>query len=100
MAREVGAYGYYECSALTQQGVKEVFDTAVRASLNAPSSSKKSKRKKGFFSAGSSSSSTTVEMDFVPLPPALPKGIPAPWINVMTCAISAELNSMRGNDFA
>ena len=32
-AKEVGAVGYYETSALTQQGVKDMFDAAIRAVL-------------------------------------------------------------------
>jgi hypothetical protein len=99
IAREVRANGYYECSALTQQGLKDVFDNAIRAALNTPSSSssKKAKKKGGFFS---SASSAPADIDFVPLPPALPKGVPAPWINVMTCTISSELNALRGNEYA
>ncbi|KAJ3220916.1 GTP-binding protein Rho1 [Chytriomyces hyalinus] len=33
MARRIGAYSYLECSARTREGVRQVFDTATRASL-------------------------------------------------------------------
>ena len=41
-AKEHGAYAYIECSALTQENLKETFDAAILAALT-PSSSKRSR---------------------------------------------------------
>lgn len=38
LARELGAVKYLECSAATQVGVKEIFDFAIRAVLDPPTS--------------------------------------------------------------
>jgi len=42
--REIGARCYMECSALTQEGLKNVFDEAIRAALTKPPSRKKAKK--------------------------------------------------------
>jgi hypothetical protein len=45
-AKEMGLVGYEECSALTQFGLKKVFDNAIRACLSGPVSGKKKKKVK------------------------------------------------------
>jgi cell division control protein 42 len=40
-AKEYGAYAYIECSALTQENLKETFDAAIVAALTPASSKRK-----------------------------------------------------------
>jgi len=41
MAKEIGAVNFLECSALTQEGLKQVFDDAIRAAMSKPAKAKK-----------------------------------------------------------
>ena len=43
MANRIQAFGYMECSAKTKDGVREVFEMATRAALQARRSKKNSK---------------------------------------------------------
>lgn len=45
MSRQIGATKYLECSALTQKGLKNVFDEAIRVVLCPPAVSTKAKKK-------------------------------------------------------
>ena len=45
MAKRIGAFAYVECSAKNKEGVREVFETAARASLIWVNENKKKKLK-------------------------------------------------------
>ncbi|KAH3743763.1 rac gtpase [Pelomyxa schiedti] len=104
IAKEIGAVGHFETSALTTVGCKDLFDAAVRAVICAPKSAKKAKASGGvfgWFGGSSSSSSSEPSTPALPPPPVLPKGIPAPWINVAPSTYSDDmrrlLNHHRGS---
>ncbi|CAI5675362.1 ras-related C3 botulinum toxin substrate 1-like [Oreochromis niloticus] len=44
LSKEIGSVKYLECSALTQRGVKTLFDEAIRIALSPPPITKKTKK--------------------------------------------------------
>lgn len=46
LAKQINASGYYECSSLTQEGLKGVIDSAIRVALSGLKKKKKKNKKK------------------------------------------------------
>ena len=47
LCREIGGARFIECSALTQENLKEIFDTSIRVVLDAMRKASSGKSKKG-----------------------------------------------------
>ncbi|KAK7482452.1 hypothetical protein BaRGS_00026269 [Batillaria attramentaria] len=77
MAKSLGI-PYAETSALTQSGLKDCFDVAVRLALNGMEHKSRLKKSKGFsFSNGK-------KRKAVPIPPLMPPAGKAPWLEIET----------------
>lgn len=93
MARDIGAAAYMETSALTQRGLKQLFDTVVKLTLSPPKSQKSQKKKK------SADERRTLMAKAAPSPPILPKQQPAPKMEIETSVYASDLRSLVGNEF-
>eukprot|EP00731_Ephydatia_muelleri_P009254 Em0004g1592a len=80
VAKKLGAIGYCECSSLTQSGLSNAMDLAMRASLNHTSNRKRFNwfRKR----RTTDPSGDTTSEPAIPPPPTLPENEKAPSINV------------------
>ncbi|XP_021345146.1 rho-related protein racA-like [Mizuhopecten yessoensis] len=74
---------YKETSALTQEGLKDCFDTAIREAL---CTTKKKTKKFGFSFGGKKR---------VPLPPDMPPAGKAPWIEIETSRFAEDWMAMH-----
>ncbi|KYQ89609.1 Rho GTPase [Tieghemostelium lacteum] len=91
LARDKRMVGYIETSALTQVGLKLLFDTAITAVTNHAMTKKSSKSSSGggFFSSSKSKAPEKVE----PIPPVMPPAGKAPWIDIITSHYDKEMKA-------
>lgn len=100
LVKQNGLYAYMECSALTSQNLTNTFDTVIRAGLEQSKGQAQSSKKKaggGFFGSlfsRDSSSTSAVEADPAPMPPVMPKGVPAPFIYPADSRIAVDFKKL------
>ena len=87
----VGAI-YCECSSVTQHGLKDVFDNAIRIALNPPTKPKTKAR--GCWPWGRTTSSATTVGPARPSPPEMPVAGHAPWVNIETSSYAENWRSL------
>lgn len=118
---DIGAVGYVQCSALTQAGLRDVFNMAIRSCINPCTQARKKKGGVsfgGFFrkkskvggsaaarqqrqaASSSSSSSSSEPDDGRPRPPPLPPvvNLHAPWINIDASPYADNLGTLVNNE--
>eukprot|EP00731_Ephydatia_muelleri_P009357 Em0004g1695a len=99
MAKELGAIGYFECSSLTQSGLSNAMDSAVRASLSLSGHTSNRKRFNWFRKRRTTDpSGDTTSEPAIPSPPTLPKNEKAPWINVSTSTFPGDWKKLVNSE--
>lgn len=77
---------FCETSSLTQTGLKECFDTAIKRASECSNSKKKAKS----FGIGIGGFGFSKKKKPVPLPPVMPPAGKAPWVEIMTSTFSSD----------
>lgn len=77
---------FCETSSLTQTGLKECFDTAIKRASECSNSKKKAKS----FGIGIGGFGFSKKKKHVPQPPVMPPAGKAPWVEIMTSTFSSD----------
>jgi small GTP-binding protein len=102
LANDLGAVGFAECSALTHEGVKQVFDKSLEAVLNVQSKTLRRRRRswKGstLFQGGTLFHRDAHEPMVSRGPPVMPEAGRAPWIYIENASYGANFRLLLHED--